>query len=114
MLLQCSNRQLCGLEHLRTALENFDGPLDGPELAVGKPLEAVCEARPTHYPFLQLLAPRRGEAKRQTAPVLGIVSALDEAGANQPLNRPADRRSAAADAGSNFVQGRRLGRADRI
>ena len=53
-----------------------------------------------------------GEAEREAAAVLGIGLALDQAGADQRIDRTADRRRAAAECGGDFVQGRGLMPAD--
>src|SRR5207253_10262905 len=62
----------------------------------------------------QLLAPVGGEAEGEAAAVVRILGALDEAGADQSVDRPADRRSAAPDRGADFVESGGLAGADRV
>jgi hypothetical protein len=57
----------------------------------------------------ELLAPGLGQAEREAAAVGGIGLAIDEAGADQAVDCPADRRSAAPNLGRDLVERARLG-----
>ena len=55
-----------------------------------------------------------GQAKREAAAVGGIGLTLDQPGANQRVDRAADRRGTALHPGGNLVERRRLLRRDRL
>ena len=54
------------------------------------------------------LAARLGQPQREPAAIVGIGLALDQAGADQGIDRAADRRRAAPDRRGDLVEGRRL------
>ena len=59
------------------------------------------------------VAPAVGQAQREAAAIVGIGLALDQPGADQRIDRAADRRGAALDRGGDLVERRRLGLGDR-
>src|SRR5882724_977245 len=82
---------------LGAPFEDLDRPFDRAELAVGEPFEPGEQGRSGRRMAVELLAALVGEAEREAAAVVGILHALDQAGADQAVDRAADRRRAAPD-----------------
>ena len=108
-MLQCSNRPRA----LNAPFEDFDRALDGAELAVGEPLEPEREAGAALRLVGELVAAFLGQPQSEPPPVGGILGALDKAGADQAVDRAADRRRSAADRGGDLVERGRLAGGDR-
>src|SRR5688572_11500025 len=71
------------------ALQDFDRALDRAELAVGEAVELQGEAGAAARLASELVAPGIGQAKRESAAVVGVLGPLDQAGANQHVDRAA-------------------------
>src|SRR4051812_739989 len=96
------------LRRLDSALEDLDCAFERAQLAVGEALELAAQRRAAGDALVELLAALLREAERETAPVVRVLRAFDQAGADQGIDRAADRRCAAAEALGDIVESRRL------
>ena len=96
------------------ALEDFDARV--------RSRAARCGARRSSLPASRAAGGRRllkssrallGQPQRQAAAIVRVGRALDQPGANQGVDRAADRRRAAPDGRGDLVERRRLVRCDR-
>ena len=85
-------------EGLEPAFEDFDRAFQRAQLAVRQPFELRSERGTPAIAFAELIAARFGQPQRKPAAVVRVLRALDKAGANQRVDRAADRRRAAPDA----------------
>ena len=93
----------------KLAFEDFDRALDRAQLAVRESLEPAARA-PSRCAAGSRAASRPdfGQPQREPAAVVGSGVALDQPGADQGVDRAADRRGAAPDRGGDLVEGRGL------
>lgn len=91
-------------------------PLQYLEPALERPLFAVCELADAAFQrrvgrrrSAELVSARFGQPQLQPAAIGGIGLAIDQAGTNQCIDRPADGRRAPPDPGRDLVQCSRLG-----
>src|SRR4051812_23429931 len=97
----------------RQPLENFEAALERAQFAVRKLADAALERGVGRRRAVQPLTALVGEPKREPAAIVGIWLAIDEAGADEGVDRAAYGRSAALHFGSDLVERRRLGAFDR-
>src|SRR5438128_518559 len=95
------------------SLENFEAALERPQFAVRKLADAAFERGVGRGRAVEPPTSLVGEPERQPPAIVGIGLAIDEAGADQSVDRAAYGRRAAFHPGSDLVERRRLGSFDR-
>jgi len=101
-----------GPAHIQSALkapfEDLDRSLYRAKLAVREAFELGTEHLVGRRTAVELVAPPACQPKREPSAMFGVGLTFDEAGADERIDRAADRGSAPLDGGGDFVERGRL------